>query len=288
MATHTLLVADDSQTVHRILEMACAGESVDVVTAVDGDLAIARIAEHPPDIVLADIEMPKRNGYEVAEFVRGRADLAHIPVLLMSGMFGGVDEDRVRALGAEVLVKPLKPGHVISRVKHLLQAQDQRESVPRQEVVELPRPESVEVPQPEPVAVVQPDIVENAAVAPAAVPGPATTAEDYFSRLDAAFKSLERPLARAGDPAAAVGGDGAAGASEPVPTLQELLNRLPEASRSRLTASASSPESTLTDRETSTLDAIAARVVEHLARRDDLLTELARRIAHLQTSDRRP
>ncbi len=118
---HTLLVADDSQTVQRIVEMACADADVDVVAVADGELAIAQIADHPPDIVLADIAMPRRSGYDVAAFVKGRADLAHIPVVLMAGMFETADDSRAREVGCdEVLVKPLKPLHVIERVKYWL------------------------------------------------------------------------------------------------------------------------------------------------------------------------
>jgi len=114
-----------------------------------------------------------------------------------------------------------------------------------------------------------------------AVPASPESAEDYFTRLDAAFKSLERPLATQTDAAAAgtVGVDSAGGPAQPVPTLQELLNRLPEKTRTILTPSSPSGGKSSGTDEVSEMDAIAARVLEHFARRDDLLDEIARRVA---------
>ena len=68
-----------------------------MVAVGDGEQAIARIPIERPDIVLADIGMPKRSGYDVAAFVKGRPDLAHIPVLLLAGAFEPVDEARARS-----------------------------------------------------------------------------------------------------------------------------------------------------------------------------------------------
>ena len=74
-----------------------------------------------PDIVLADVGMPERDGYEVAAFIKRTPQLAHIPVLLLTGAFEPVDEARARAVGCDgVLVKPFEPQMVISRVKELL------------------------------------------------------------------------------------------------------------------------------------------------------------------------
>jgi CheY-like chemotaxis protein len=65
-----LLLADDSVTIQRVVELTFSGEDIEVVTVSDGEQAIARMSTDPPDIVLADIAMPKKNGYEVAAFVR--------------------------------------------------------------------------------------------------------------------------------------------------------------------------------------------------------------------------
>jgi CheY-like chemotaxis protein len=83
----TLLLADDSVTIQRVIALIFADEDVEVVTVSDGDQAIHCLESSPPDIVLADIGMPGRNGYEVAQFVKQSPRLAHIPVVLLTGAF---------------------------------------------------------------------------------------------------------------------------------------------------------------------------------------------------------
>jgi len=81
-----LLLADDSVTIQRVIELTFSGEDVQVLAVGDGEEAIARIPIEKPDIVLADIGMPKRSGYEVSAFVKNNPALAHIPVLLLAGV----------------------------------------------------------------------------------------------------------------------------------------------------------------------------------------------------------
>ena len=67
---HKLLLADDSVTIQRVIELTFADEDVQVVAVGDGDQAIARLDAEPPDIVLADVGMPGKNGYEVAAYMK--------------------------------------------------------------------------------------------------------------------------------------------------------------------------------------------------------------------------
>jgi CheY-like chemotaxis protein len=118
---HQLLLADDSITIQRVIELTFADEDVEVVAVGDGDQAIARLDERPPDIVLADVGMPGRNGYEIARYIRDTPRLAHIPVLLLTGAFEPVDQIRVSEVGCQgILAKPFEPQHVIQRVRELL------------------------------------------------------------------------------------------------------------------------------------------------------------------------
>ncbi len=94
---HTLLLADDSVTIQRVIELTFADEDIQVVAVSDGDQAIERLEATTPDIVLADIGMPGRNGYEVAQFMRRTPRLAHIPVVLLTGAFEPVDQERAAA-----------------------------------------------------------------------------------------------------------------------------------------------------------------------------------------------
>jgi CheY-like chemotaxis protein len=190
-----LLLADDSVTIQRVIELTFADEDIQVHAVGDGRAAIEHIQRERPDIVLADVGMPERDGYEVAAFLKGTPETAHIPVLLLTGAFEPVDETRARAVGcAGVLVKPFEPQVVISRVKDLLSGR---------------QPEGLWA-KPSAQSPVRPAAAGAAAVT-AGEPG--ASLEDYFDRLDAAFASLETatpqaaPIpARQAAPAAA-GGD---------------------------------------------------------------------------------
>jgi CheY-like chemotaxis protein len=139
--THKLLLADDSVTIQRVVELTFSGEDVQVITVGDGEQAIARIPIERPDIVLADIGMPKRSGYDVAAFVKGRPDLCHIPVLLLAGAFEPVDDARAQQVKCDgVLVKPFEPQQVVSRVRELVDGA--RERVAHVVPMPSPQPES--------------------------------------------------------------------------------------------------------------------------------------------------
>ena len=163
-AAHKLFLVDASITIQRVIELTFAGEDVDVVTVSDGEQAMARIAIERPDIVLADIGVPRRNGYEVAAFVRGQSDLKHIPVLLLAGAFEPVDEAKAEQAGADgVLVKPFEPQHVITRVRELLESAKVRGVQRAAPVAAAP----AAVPTaPPPVVSYEPPPAERAVVAP--------------------------------------------------------------------------------------------------------------------------
>jgi DNA-binding response OmpR family regulator len=133
---HTLLLADDSVTIQRVVELTFAEEDIRVISVGNGQQAIDRLSDDPPDIVLADIGMPLLDGYAVASFVRSHDALRNVPVLLMVGAFDSVDEDRVQASGASgVLVKPFEPTLVVSRVKQLLKLGGESASEPQKTTV---------------------------------------------------------------------------------------------------------------------------------------------------------
>jgi CheY-like chemotaxis protein len=182
---HTLLLADDSVTIQRVIELTFADEDIKVIAVSDGDQAIERLgADPPPDIVLADIGMPGKNGYEVAQYMRESPRLAHIPVVLLTGAFEPVDQARAAEAGCDgVLAKPFEPQLVIGRVKELL-ARPRRTSPDLD--VELPPPPSAAVEQWAPPL----DQALTAVPAP-----PAAELNDYFDRLDAAFANLASPAA---------------------------------------------------------------------------------------------
>jgi CheY-like chemotaxis protein len=119
--SYTLLLADDSVTIQRVIELTFASEDISVVAFSDGQHAIASLDRTPPDIVLADIGMPGRSGYELSRYIKRTPALAHIPVLLLTGAFEPVDQAKAIEAGCDgILIKPFEPQLVISRVKELL------------------------------------------------------------------------------------------------------------------------------------------------------------------------
>src|SRR5262249_10736304 len=189
---HKLLLADDSVTIQRVIELTFADEDVQVVTVANGKDAIERLQQDRPDIVLADIGMPERNGYEVAAYVKGNPATSHIPVVLLTGAFEPIDEGRARAVGCDgVLVKPFEPQLVISRVKDLLAGK---------------KPAGMWGGAPAAQGPVRPAAAQSAAPKPASAPAPSDPLEAYFDRLDAAFagSSPSVPTAPAPEPFASV------------------------------------------------------------------------------------
>lgn len=162
----TLLLADDSVTIQRVIELTFADEDIEVVTVSDGDQAIVELSRTPrPDIVLADVGMPGRTGYDVAQYIRDEPSLAHIPVLLLTGAFEPVDQERASAVGCSgVLAKPFEPQLVVTRVRELLAGRSGHGDSPGAgyESSALPAPSEA---------------------------GPTPVAE-YFDRLDEAFASF--------------------------------------------------------------------------------------------------
>jgi CheY-like chemotaxis protein len=177
---HKLLLADDSVTIQRVIELTFADEDVQVHAVGDGKMAIESIQSDRPDIVLADVGMPERDGYDVAEFIKRNPQLANIPVLLLTGAFEPIDETRARAVGCDgVLVKPFEPQMVINRVKDLLSGRRSGGLWGAK-----PAPPAHERPAAAPAETAPPE---------SAAPAAATSAslEEYFDRLDAAFASVE-------------------------------------------------------------------------------------------------
>jgi len=117
----TLLLADDSVVIQKLVGLSFANEDVDLTTTDNGDDAIARARELKPDLVLADVVMPGKNGYEVCEAIKSDPSLRHIPVLLLTGTFEAFDENRARAAGSNGhITKPFEAQALVDRVTDLL------------------------------------------------------------------------------------------------------------------------------------------------------------------------
>jgi CheY-like chemotaxis protein len=117
----TILLADDSVTIQKVVAISFASEDVTVVTVDNGDDAITKAREIHPDIVLADVVMPGKSGYEVCEAIKGDPELATIPVLLLTGTFEAFDESRARQVGSSGhIAKPFEAQSLIEEVRRLI------------------------------------------------------------------------------------------------------------------------------------------------------------------------
>ena len=109
LAGRKLLLADDSITIQKIVALTFADEGIQVVAVGNGAEAIEILEEISPDIVLADVFMPRKSGYQVCEHIKQTEKLKHIPVMLLVGSFEPFDEAEARRVGADdVLTKPFQ------------------------------------------------------------------------------------------------------------------------------------------------------------------------------------
>jgi CheY-like chemotaxis protein len=117
-----ILVADDNSNVQKTVALALAHMGVDVVSVNNGEAAVRKLSDFLPDLVLADIFMPVRNGYEVCEYVKKDSRFSRIPVVLLVGAFDPLDEREAQRVGADgILKKPfVPPDPLIMMVKTLL------------------------------------------------------------------------------------------------------------------------------------------------------------------------
>jgi len=121
MARYKLLLADDSLTIQKVVELVLADENFDIRAVDDGEQALATFESFKPDIVLADIDMPKLNGYQLCEKIKSDTATVHIPVILLSSAFEPYDEEYAKSIGADDnIIKPFESQELISKVKSLL------------------------------------------------------------------------------------------------------------------------------------------------------------------------
>ncbi|MFN0141656.1 MAG: PleD family two-component system response regulator [Pyrinomonadaceae bacterium] len=117
-----LLLADDSVTIRRVVEMTFAEENIEVFTASDGESAMLKFVETQPDIVLAHVGLPGTNGYQICEMIKQDETTRHIPVVLLVGSFEPFDEsEALRVRADDRLTKPFASVRDLSaKVRDLL------------------------------------------------------------------------------------------------------------------------------------------------------------------------
>jgi CheY-like chemotaxis protein len=117
-----LLLADDSVTIQKVVNLTFADEGIEVISVGDGDSAMEKIRETLPDLVMLDINMPGLSGYEICENLRKSDQFKTLPVILLVGSFEPFDEDEAKRVGAsDYLTKPFQSiRQLVSKVTDLL------------------------------------------------------------------------------------------------------------------------------------------------------------------------
>lgn len=123
-----LLLADDSITIQKVIGITFVNEDFDLSVVDNGDDALEKARAERPDLVLADVFMPGKNGYELCAAIKAEPNLSRVPVLLLTGTFEPFDEAKAKSVGADGWIsKPFESQTLIKRVEELLAKADEDE-----------------------------------------------------------------------------------------------------------------------------------------------------------------
>jgi CheY-like chemotaxis protein len=134
---YRLLLADDSITIQKVVELVLTPEDFQIKAFNDGEEAMDKVATYKPHIILADIDMPKLTGYQLCERVKNNPATAHIPVILLAGAFEPFDEEQAKSVGADdFIIKPFESQELISKVKALVKDLPEEEPLTQETTTE--------------------------------------------------------------------------------------------------------------------------------------------------------
>jgi CheY-like chemotaxis protein len=122
-STPTVVFIDDSATMREVIKIAFRRENIEVVAYADAASALPSIEHSNPDVVITDVIMPDKDGYEVCQHIKQHPRLNNTPVILMSGVVNRAVAEKAFSVKADELIrKPFQPQDLITRVKHLLKS----------------------------------------------------------------------------------------------------------------------------------------------------------------------
>lgn len=121
-STPTIYFIDDSATMREVIKIAFRRENINVIAYNDAASALSTFEQSRPDVVITDVIMPDKDGYEVCQFIKQHPTLGNTPVILMSGVVNRAVAEKAFSVKADELIrKPFQPQDLITRVRHLLQ-----------------------------------------------------------------------------------------------------------------------------------------------------------------------
>ncbi|MGH2353657.1 MAG: response regulator transcription factor [Chloroflexota bacterium] len=116
-----ILVVDDSPTDLSLISAPLVAGGFEVITAQDGEEAIAKAAAERPDVILLDVVLPKQNGFQVCRTLKKSAEVGHIPVIMVTGKSQPSDRFWGMRQGAdEYVTKPFLPETLVSSIQRFL------------------------------------------------------------------------------------------------------------------------------------------------------------------------
>ena len=156
---HRILLADDSLTIQKVIELTFSGTEFELKAVGNGDLALGLLDSYSPDIALVDCVMPGKTGYELCEEIKSRPGGRYVPVVLLTGTFEPFDKPRAERAGADSFVtKPFDSQGLASLVRDLVKkAAEERAAAPPE-----PPPAPEPPPPPPPPAAPPPSVEERA------------------------------------------------------------------------------------------------------------------------------
>lgn len=117
----TVYFIDDSATMREVMKIAFRRENIGVIACTDADAALEQMEQNPPDVVISDVIMPNKDGFEVCQQIKRHPKLGKTPVVLLSGVVNREVADKAMGVKADELIrKPFQPQDLIARVKQLL------------------------------------------------------------------------------------------------------------------------------------------------------------------------
>ena len=129
-----ILLADDSVTIQKVVSITLAHEDFDLTIVDNGSKAVAKAKEIRPDVILLDVVMPDKDGYQVCQEIKGNAELRNIPIILLTGTFEPFDADRAAEVGADDFIKkPFESHTLINKVKEMAA----KSGIPREKPVDI-------------------------------------------------------------------------------------------------------------------------------------------------------
>lgn len=136
-----ILLADDSPHAQRMGERILREEGFEVVSLTDGNAAMSRLADVDPDLILADVFLPGKSGFELCRYVKGEPRFKHVRVVLTAGLLEPFDEDEAKRAGCDaILKKPFEASKVVSTIGPLVKEAQLARGLFAEQIASAPAP----------------------------------------------------------------------------------------------------------------------------------------------------